>query len=113
MSELTLYHFRGCSYCARVQRTLQNLDLKVSQRDIHQDEDARRALESAMGRTTVPVLHIREPDGTTRWLPESADIVRYLYAEHGEGRPPFWLFISPIHVVIALGVLWWLLSRWL
>lgn len=111
--DLTLYHFAGCPYCGRVQRALRNLGLEIAQRDIHQDPEARQALEAAMGRGTVPVLQISEAEGGARWLPESADIVRYLYAEQGQGRPPFWLFLSPLHVVMALAVLWWLLSRWL
>ena len=48
------------------------------------------ALQAAMGRGTVPVLRIDEA-GSTRWIPESADIVAYLYSEHGEGKAPAFL----------------------
>ncbi len=111
--DLTLYHFPGCPYCGRVQRALRKLGLEITQRDIHQDPDARQTLEAAMGRATVPVLHIDNTAADARWLPESADIVRYLYAEQGQGRPPFWLFISPVHAVMVLVVLSWLVWRWL
>lgn len=113
-ARLTLYHFRGCTYCARVQRALQHLGVEIDQRDIHQDPAARDALAQAMGRTTVPVLHIAPEGDEPRWLPESADIVRYLYAERGGGRrPPWWLFIGPGHLVAAAALAWWLISRWL
>ncbi len=110
--DLTLYHFPGCPYCERVQRALRKLEVQVTQRDIHQDPQARRELQAAMGRPTVPVLHIDDPKAAARWLPESAHIVRYLYEEQGQGRPPFWLFISPAHVVMALVALGWLVSHW-
>ena len=41
-------------------------------------------LSEAHGRRTVPVLRIFAADGEERWMPESADIVRYLDATYGQ-----------------------------
>lgn len=76
--DLTLFHYPGCAFCRRVVLTLRELDVEIATRDIHRDEGAREELLAACGRTTVPVLRILEADGAERWLPESADIVRYL-----------------------------------
>lgn len=108
---LTLYHFRGCPYCAKVDRALRDLDLDIARRDIHQDPDAQRALVEARGRATVPVLHIQSAEDT-RWMPESADIVRYLYAEYGNGRtPPLLTRVNPMALAVGAGVVIWLLLR--
>ncbi|MEM6290459.1 MAG: glutaredoxin [Myxococcota bacterium] len=100
---LTLYHFATCPYCARVRRALADLDLEIELRDIHADPAALDALVRAQGRPTVPVLHIRDED-EPRWMPESADIVTYLYDRFGQGRsPPLSLRIHP-QVWIAAAV---------
>lgn len=108
---LTLYHFAGCSFCARVQAALRDLGVSVQQRDIHREPEALRALVTAQGKQTVPVLYIDEDE---QWLPESAAIVRYLYARFGEGRsPPLKVWLTPQHVAVALlgiaAVVWVLL----
>ena len=75
---LTLYARGGCGYCHRVLRAMDRLGLDVEVRNIWQGEAAARELFQATGRLTVPVLRIRDAGGDTRWLPESADIIRYL-----------------------------------
>ena len=40
-------------------------------------------IAAALGRGTVPVLRIEGDDGEVEWLPESAEIVRYLEAHFG------------------------------
>ncbi len=51
----------------------------------------------------MPVLHIQD-EGDPRWMPESADIVTYLYDRFGQGRrPPLHLRIHP-QVWIAAAV---------
>jgi glutaredoxin len=70
--ELVLYHMPWCGYCQRVERALEQLGLEIE-------------LREARGRTTVPVLRIREPDGTETWMPESLDIVAYLRRRFGSG----------------------------
>lgn len=99
---LTLYHLESCMYCKRVRRATAALGVEVELRDIERDPQARAALLEAMGRTTVPVLHIEGE----RWLPESADIVRYLYDRFGQGRrPPLSVALDPRWIVLALVVL--------
>ena len=86
-ARLSLYKFDGCPWCERVRAAVADLGLEVEERDVREDPGHAAALQSAMGRGTVPVLRIDQA-GETRWLPESADIVRYLYATYGEGRRP-------------------------
>lgn len=101
---ITLFHFRGCTYCARVNAALRRLGVEVERRDVHADSEAAAALQQAMGRGTVPVLQIREGD-EVRWLPESRDIVHYLYRQFGEGEQPrWWMWITPQHIAIAATV---------
>lgn len=81
---LALYYFEGCPFCIRVLRAIDLMDLDVELRNIHESRDYLVELREARGRTTVPVLKITSPDGDERWMPESADIVRYLQATYGE-----------------------------
>lgn len=81
--ELILYHFPSCPYCRLVQRALDELGLEIEQRDIRAEPVHADELRQARGRTTVPVLRIIAEDGSERWMPESADIVRYLQERFG------------------------------
>jgi glutaredoxin len=81
---LALYYFDGCPFCIRVLRAIDLMALEVELRNIYESRDALMELRQARGRTTVPVLKITSPDGEERWMPESADIVRYLQATYGE-----------------------------
>ncbi len=81
--KLALYHFEGCPYCMRARAAIDRLGVEVELRDIFADIRHRDELVSAQGRATVPVLHITSPNGEVRWMPESADIVRYLDATYG------------------------------
>ncbi|MCH9684210.1 MAG: glutaredoxin [Deltaproteobacteria bacterium] len=111
-SDLTLYHYDGCGFCARVRSALRDLDVTVEFRSIIEDPEARDRLQRARGRTTVPVLHIAGPDGE-RWMPESADIVHYLYERFGDGRRPSWrVWLTPQHLVmgtVVVGAIAWML----
>jgi glutaredoxin len=82
--KLALYHFDGCPFCLRVRRVIEELGVDVELRNIHEDQAHLAALREARGRTTVPVLRISSPGGEDRWMPESADIVRYLEATYRE-----------------------------
>ncbi len=84
---LALYHYDACGYCQIVRSDLADSGLEVELRNIHQVSEHRDALMAAMGRTTVPVLRIEDADGSVRWLPESADIVRYLRKLTGRPEP--------------------------
>ena len=80
---LALYGYPQCPFCARVLGAIEELGLDIPLRNTMQDPEARAALIEAMGRGTVPVLRIDEAAGETRWLPESADILRYLIERFG------------------------------
>ncbi len=77
VDDLALYHFESCPYCRRVRDALRRLQIEIELRDIQLDPRHRQELIAARGRPTVPVLRLRSPEGD-RWMPESADIVRYL-----------------------------------
>lgn len=81
--DLILYHFPACPYCQLVQRTLDELGLEIEQRNIRLEPTYAEELRRARGRITVPVLRILADDGSERWMPESADIVRYLQDRFG------------------------------
>ena len=81
---LALYVMNGCGYCEDVRAAVRDLGLAIEERDIYADPAHRQALVAARGRKTVPVLRIGE--GT--WMPESQDIIRFLYERFGEGRAP-------------------------
>jgi len=101
---LYLYGFQSCPWCARVRSAIADLGLDVEELDIHQVSEHREALVAAMGRKTVPVLRIGSGEGA-RWLPESADIVDYLYKTHGQGgKPPFFASALPQRIGIGVGL---------
>lgn len=76
--KLSLYHRSFCLFCSRVTRAVKQLGLDVEGKNIWRDQQALHDLQSATGRTTVPVLRIESADGETTWLPESSDIIAYL-----------------------------------
>lgn len=75
---LALYYFPTCPFCRRVLAALERLDVDVELRNINENAEYRDELVAARDRATVPVLRIESPDGSTRWMPESRDIIRYL-----------------------------------
>lgn len=81
---LSLYGYPGCPFCRRVFDTADSLGLEIPLCDTQQDAEHRRELIEAMGRATVPVLLIEGEAGEVKWLPESADIVRYLNERFGD-----------------------------
>ena len=100
---LTLYHFDSCPYCLRVRRALADLEVEVELKNVHTDPSAQEELFRAIGRGTVPVLRIHDED---RWLPESGDIVTFLYANFGNGRkPPLSARLNPQLVIAGVVVL--------
>jgi glutathione S-transferase len=66
-----------------VRRAIDRLDVAVELRDITSEPQHRADLLEARGRTTVPVMRVGEADGNDRWMPESADIIRYLEETYG------------------------------
>lgn len=81
---LSLYGYPQCPYCARVLRAIDSLGLEIPLRNTMQDDEHHAALVGARGRGTVPVLRIEDENGEVEWLPESADIVRYLSSRFGD-----------------------------
>lgn len=81
---LALYYFDRCPFCVRVLRAIDTLGLNVELRNIYENRDYLDELREARGRATVPVLRITSASGEDRWMPESADIVRYLRATYGQ-----------------------------
>ena len=81
--KLALYTMAFCPFSWRVTRTINRLGLDVEMRDVLMHPARRDELIEACGRSTVPVLWIQSPDGTVRWMPESADIIRYLVEVYG------------------------------
>lgn len=75
---LSLYYSPGCVFCHRVLQVIEELGIELTLRNLWEDRDAQRELVGARGRATVPVLRIHRADGSDVWMPESADIVRYL-----------------------------------
>jgi glutathione S-transferase len=80
---LSLYGYPQCPYCRRVFDAAASLGLEIPLRNTQQDPDHRRELVEALGRATVPALLIEGEAGDLKWLPESADIVRYLTERFG------------------------------
>jgi glutathione S-transferase len=89
---LTLYHRPSCSYCVHVRMAAERMGIPLELRDVRQEPRWREELIAVRGRGTVPVLRIDHADGTTRWLPESLDIIRYLKTLADQPDPvPRWL----------------------
>jgi len=81
--KLVLYQIERCPFCALVRSAIQRLGLDVELRDIRADTKHWDELVAARGRGTVPVLKIESSEGAERWMPESADIIRYLDKTYG------------------------------
>lgn len=78
LTALILYHRPSCSYCMQVRTAAERMGITLELRDVRQEPRWREELVAARGRATVPVLRIDIADGTTRWLPESLEIIRFL-----------------------------------
>lgn len=70
---LTLYHFQGCPYCARVRNYLAQEKISIPLKDIHENPGYRDELIKIGGKAQVPCLSI---DGKA--LYESLDIIEWL-----------------------------------
>ena len=82
---LEVYQFEGCPYCSKVRGKMSELGIDFIARQV--DKKDRSRVEEVSGQTGVPVL--KDPN-TDTVMPESDDIVAYLYEEYGNGedRPP-------------------------
>ncbi len=77
-ARLALYQFRACPFCLRVRREMARLALAIELRDAQHDAAHRQALQQGGGEIKVPCLRIEGADGSTTWMYESAEIIRYL-----------------------------------
>jgi glutaredoxin len=78
VSELVLYHFESCPYCARVRDVIEKLELEIELRDIRASRAYHDELARGGGRATVPCLRIADAGEDVRWLYESSEIIAYL-----------------------------------
>ena len=73
---LTLYHFQGCPYCARVRDFLAQQSIAIPMKDTHANPAYQEELIKISGKPQVPCLII---DGKA--LYESLDIIAWLKKE--------------------------------
>jgi glutaredoxin 3 len=85
---LELYELHGCPYCAKVTRALDDLDLDYVSHSVPASRRNRDEVKAVSGQSGVPVL-VDRANGI-EGMPESDDIVRYLYEEYGDAdaEPP-------------------------
>ena len=84
---IVLYEFEACPFCRRVREALTQLDLSVEVRPCPKDARVHRAeVEALGGKQSFPFLVDPNGDGGDGVaMYESEDIVRYLYANYGNG----------------------------
>ena len=70
---LELYFFEACPYCQKVLNVIEELNLKVTFKDIYGDINHMQKLMIITGKKTVPCLFI---DGDP--MHESSDIMNWL-----------------------------------
>lgn len=105
---LAMYGYDACPHCRKVRRAIEATGAPVEVRDTLVDPRWRKELVAATGRATVPVLRIEEDD-EVRWLPESEDIVAYLYERFGDGKSPPRVDTLAVHRVATMAM-WALLG---
>ncbi|MXR52435.1 glutaredoxin [Halovenus sp. WSH3] len=84
--DLVLYELQSCPYCAKVRRALSDLDLSYESRSVPSSRSQRSEVYEVSGQYQVPVL-VDRTNGI-EGMPESDDIVEYLYEEYGDGQSP-------------------------
>ena len=83
---LVLYEFEGCPYCRKVREALTALDLEVDVRPC--PKGGERFRPEVLGRGGKEQFPYLVDPNTGKAMYESAEIVRYLFATYGSGRPP-------------------------
>ena len=84
--DLELYELQGCPYCAKVRRALSDLKLEYESHSVPRSRRDRAAVYEVSGQYQVPVL-VDNTKGI-EGMPESDDIVTYLYEQYGAGQEP-------------------------
>ena len=91
---LELYDFEGCPFCRKAREALSILDLDALIRPCPKGgPNYREALSERAGKRQFPYLV--DPN-TGKEMYESDDIVRYLFAQYGDGRVPALLRMGPL-----------------
>ncbi|ATW88813.1 glutaredoxin [Halohasta litchfieldiae] len=90
--QLKLYNLQGCPYCKKVRRALDDLNLEYETHSVPHSRDQRAEVYEVSGQYGVPVL-VDRTNGI-EGMPESDDIVAYLYEEYGDGQQPPGGFVS-------------------
>ena len=86
--KMILYTRNWCGFCTLVTCTAATLGATIEERNIWQNRKWRQELIDGRGCATVPVLRRNCADGSSDWMPESGDIVRYLSEHYGKAGPP-------------------------
>ncbi len=98
---LAVYEFEGCPFCRRVREALSILDLGAEIRPCpKRGRRFRDELVERGGKAQFPYLV--DPN-TQREMYESADIVRYLFEQYGDGPPPAALRGGPLTTLALVG----------
>lgn len=84
--DLVLYELQSCPYCAKVRQALSDLNLQYESRPVPSSRGQRSEVQEVSGQSGVPVL-VDQTNGV-EGMPESDDIVEYLYEEYGDGQSP-------------------------
>ena len=71
--QITLYHFQGCPYCARVRDYLSQANIALPMKDTHANPDYRDELIKIGGKPQVPCLVVDD-----KAIYESLDIIEWL-----------------------------------
>jgi len=74
---MALYQFNACPFCVKTRRTFRRLNLEIETRDAINNLQHRSELAEQGGKIRVPCLKIDE-NGTSKWMYESDDIIKYL-----------------------------------
>ncbi len=82
---LELYEMENCPFCRKVRDALTQLDLDADIYPCPPGSDFRERVRALGGKIMVPFL-VDPNTGTEMY--ESDDIIDYLYAQYGRGRPP-------------------------
>jgi len=78
LKHLTLYYRPTCPFCVRVNFFTTKQKIIVNEKNISSDHKAHQELISKGGKRQVPALKIERKDGTSEWMYESGDIIRFL-----------------------------------
>jgi glutaredoxin len=82
--KLAIYQFEACPFCIKVRRAAKRMNLKIDIRDARKEIQFKNELVEGGGIYQVPCLKITKDDGSTEWMYESSNIIRYLKTRFAE-----------------------------